>query len=68
MVRGCKRHDDVYVVAKTENQHDQVYGIKTHRNQSKSKQQERLLNDIATSNFPIHIELSRMDFQLKQKH
>ena len=66
MVRGCKIHDDAYVVAKTGNQHDQVYGIKTHRNQSKSKQQETLLNDIAMSNFPIHKELLRMDFQLYQ--
>ena len=65
MARGCKIRDDAYAVAKTENRHDRVYGIKTHRNQSKSKLQETLQNDIAMSNFPIHKELSRMDFQLQ---
>ena len=66
MVTGCKTHDDAYAVAKTENRHDQAYGIKTHRNQNKSKQQETLLNDIAMNNFPIHKELLRRDFQLYQ--
>ena len=66
MATGCKIHDDAYAVAKTENRHDQVYDIKTHRNQNKSKQQETLLSDIAMNNFPIHKELLRMDFQLYQ--
>ena len=54
MVTDCRIRDDAYVVAKIGNQHGPTDDTKTHRNQSKSKLQEMLPNDIAMSNYPIH--------------
>ena len=41
MEKDCKTHDDAYVAAKIGNLHDLIYDIRTHKNRSKSKSQER---------------------------
>ena len=41
METDCKTHDDAYVAAKTGNLHGPIYDIRTHKNPSKSKFQEK---------------------------